>query len=119
MLGKGAALLGPKHSCSAKQSGTLACQCKAYPIQAGCAPSQASTLIVQVLEELEGLGSECARAVTRLRARLAPERQAALDGAAAALSPAFDLQAALVPEALLLQECCRSLGPAPKVARAF
>ncbi|KAK9836180.1 hypothetical protein WJX81_007220 [Elliptochloris bilobata] len=46
----------------------------------------------QVLEELEALGSDCARVVTRLRARLAPEAQAALDAAAAALSPAFDLQ---------------------------
>lgn len=47
----------------------------------------------QVLEELETLGSDCGRMVTRLRARLEPEAQAALDSAAAALSHAFDLQA--------------------------
>ena len=69
---------------------------------------QGRWLSSQVLEELEVLGSDCARVITRLRARLAPKRQAALDGAAAALSPAFDLQAAHghVPVALPLQHCC-------------
>ncbi len=62
--------------------------------QARCTPLAARSSGVQVLEELEVLGSDCARVITRLRARLAPERQVALDGAAAALSPAFDLQAA-------------------------
>jgi len=47
----------------------------------------------QVLGELGALGSECERALARLRGTLAPEARAALDAAGAALAPAFDLQA--------------------------
>ncbi|KAK9798114.1 hypothetical protein WJX73_000135 [Symbiochloris irregularis] len=46
----------------------------------------------QVVEELEALGSDCARQLKRLRTRLPLEGQASLDALASTLGPYFDIQ---------------------------
>ena len=47
---------------------------------------------VQAVEELEALGSDCARQLNRLRSRLPPSDKAALDALTSALGPAFDIE---------------------------